>query len=724
MSLEDARGTVHLEKERPAAKEIGRPVAIGMGMTPELRQHRQRVTHLEADEPQARAVRRQTWSRAGAPVALRMIDPATIQVADGSLRAALECPTLPVSLASGERRWLAAMSTLLDRLDQPFQLVVQRRGQHLASASAAGGATSRLRDSYERLLAERWPDRPVPRSRFFAVVSSAANDDESAQASALERQVRAAGETLREAGIETVRVPADALAAHVVALELEEQRTEVRLAGHLARPLRVTECPTLMSSDWLAVLRATDADLDVSLHLRPPALASTGGRTVGADLLLTVWAADRARLDEATRALERALAERLVRTRRCAFEAEPAFNRTLPLGLARAAGWLSFPLRTLTSLLSCVWGGDADRDRGLLCGVEPGSGRPLLLDRHALTDRSSVVLGTAGAGQPSVLKVEVARARVAGAAATVVDTRGDLVPFVEALGGEVVRVGPDAGAPFDPFAVVAGRPGALSARITCLTAAIELLAGGLTDHQVWALEHALSYAYAARGHSDDGDRAIRTSPLAGDVVEALKRQSACAFGEVKAQMDALAHVLSVHVTGAGCWLLAGRPEPRPSPPLLACDLSGVPAEDRPAAALLAFDHACSSAWNGGGRLVLLDEMAGLIRHPRASAFLAEVTETAGAHGVGLRLATTDVAGLVRGPARRLVTGGHLKAVLKQAPDDLPVLAELLHLTPAEQSWLLAAGHAEGLLVTPEQRLAFELVMTDEERRLITQGAKR
>ena len=129
-----------------------------------------------------------------------------------------------------------------------------------------------------------------------------------------------------------------------------------------------------------------------------------------------------------------------------------------------------------------------------------------------------------------MLKIEAARARVAGAAVTAIDTRGEFAPFVDALGGDVVRVAPEAGLPFDPFAVVPGRASALGARIACLAAAIELLAGGLTDHQAGALEHALSFAFAARGHSDDGDAEVPVPPRLRDVVAALESQSSRAFG--------------------------------------------------------------------------------------------------------------------------------------------------------------------------------------------------
>ena len=702
-----------LQKERPTVKEIGRRVAIGIGMRPEQRQRH--LSLHEVDEPSVGA------DRTDALVALRSVSADTVRLADGSLRAVLECPTLPVSASHGERSWLATLSRLLDRLDHPFQLVIQRRCRADAGRATREDVLSRLRDSYERLLAERWPDRPLRRRRLFVVVSSPADADERGPIDALEKQVRDARELLGGAGIETGRVPAGPLAALVAVTDFAELRSEVRLDGRLAQPLRVEACPTLMSADWLAALRATDADLDISVHLRAPVLAGGELRAFAA-VLVTVWADDRARLDEASGAVERVLAERLVRIHRVAFEAEPAFISALPLGILDASAWRCLSLRTLSSLLRSGWSGDADRGRGLLFGVEPGSRRPLLLDRQALTDRSTFVLGSADADRLSVLKVEVARARVAGAAVVAIDMLGELAPFVGALGGAVVRLDPKADAPLDAFTVTPGQPGALSSRIACLMAVIELLANGLSDHQSWALEHALSYVFALRGYTDDGDAARLAPPLASEVTSALGSQSERAFGEVKAQIDALARVLS---SPDGRWLLASAGGSAPRTPLLAYDLSGVPENGRPAATLLALDNACAPASDvNGGRLVVVDEVTPLSRLPHAAAHLVRLVEAGASERTGLRLATADVAGLLTGPARRFVADPHLKLLLRQAPDAMPALAELLHLTPAEQSRLLAARPAEGLLMTPDQRLAFELVMTDGERRLITGGMTR
>src|SRR5262249_54074171 len=159
--------------------------------------------------------------------------------------------------------------------------------------------------------------------------------------------------------------------------------------------------------------------------------------------------------------------------------------------------------------------------------------------------------GTTGSGKSSLLKVEVARARLAGSCVRVVDTSGGYAWLVKALGGLVIQVQPTEPAPFDAFQVVPGQPGALGARIACLHAAIELRAGGLTDHQSSELEYALSFAFAVRGYTDDGDTAGLAAPLLRDVVAALENQMSREFGHVKAPLDALMHTLARCVGGSG-----------------------------------------------------------------------------------------------------------------------------------------------------------------------------
>ena len=158
--------------------------------------------------------------------------------------------------------------------------------------------------------------------------------------------------------------------------------------------------------------------------------------------------------------------------------------------------------------------------------------------------------------------------------------------------------------------------------------------------------------------------------------------------------------------------------------MVAYDLSGAPDEDRAAATLLTFDHVCNPvAYGGRPALVVVDEIGELARRPGAARFIARLAEKAAARLIGLRLATDEVTGLLQSPLRALVACPDLKVLMRQSSDAMPALAELLHLTPAEQSWLSATRPGEGLLALPDRRLAFELVMSSEERRLITGGTR-
>src|SRR5262249_5617904 len=145
------------------------------------------------------------------------------------------------------------------------------------------------------------------------------------------------------------------------------------------------------------------------------------------------------------------------------------------------------------------------------------------------------------------------------------------------------------------------------------------------------------------------------------------------------------------VGGSGRWLFAGPAEPRQDAPVVAYDLSGAPHEDRAAATLLALDHACGPPASGGRpALVVVDEIGELARRPAAARFLARFGETASSRRVGLRLAADGVMEVLTSPLRALVSSADLKVLMRQAPDAMPALAEVLRLTPAEQSWLLAA----------------------------------
>ena len=61
-----------------------------------------------------------------------------------------------------------------------------------------------------------------------------------------------------------------------------------------------------------------------------------------------------------------------------------------------------------------------------------------------------------------------------------------------------------------------------------------------------------------------------------------------------------------------------------------------------------------------------------------------------------------------------------KVLLRQSATAAALLADVFHLTPPEQVWLVGAEDGEGLLLAEGGRLPFKAVASGEERRLVNQ----
>src|SRR5438477_12906928 len=142
----------------------------------------------------------------------------------------------------------------------------------------------------------------------------------------------------------------------------------------------------------------------------------------------------------------------------------PALVSTLPLGLDQLATRRPLSTTALSATFPFT-GSDLRARSGLLYGVNSATRSPVVVDRFALENHNAVVFATSGAGKSYLVKVELARALLAGIRALVIDPEGEYAPLLSTLGARLVPIGPGAGTGLDPFALADGAPGRLSARI-------------------------------------------------------------------------------------------------------------------------------------------------------------------------------------------------------------------------------------------------------------------
>lgn len=534
---------------------------------------------------------------------------------------------------------------------------------------------------------------------------------------------------------------------------LTEHSRHLDLGGHFARTLAINRYPSRLHPGWVGDLATFDADLDVALSIRPSAgqavmsflerrvaeLTSTvrvtesaGGladpyrraaledslalqdgiargteRLFDASLLLTVWAEKLEELEAATSRLEALLGGRLIHTRPLIFQMRDAMVSTLPLGVDAVSVRRVLSTTALAASFPFT-GTDLPARRGLLYGVNTATRSPVMLDRFALENHNAVVFATSGAGKSFLVKVELARAAMAGTRIVVIDPEGEYADLVAAIGGCTVPIGPGAGG-IDPFTVDDLAPGALSARIATLTTLVDLLAGGITTVQRAAVEEAVSSAYARAGFAEGVDTAGLTAPRLADVQTLLRAGRG---------LESLAVRIQRYVSGSGRWLFErGMTGDDGS---VCFVLAGLPEEERAATMFLVLDR----IWSSLGRattptLVVVDEAWWLMGHPDTARFLFRLVKTARKRNAGLTLITQDVGDVLNSPhGEPLIANSALQILMRQAPQAMPRLADLFRLTRSEQSWLLNARRGEGLLVAQGKRVPLRVIATDEETRLI------
>ena len=551
-------------------------------------------------------------------------------------------------------------------LDHPCQVVVQTRQPAIDDAMSP---SERLRASLARLRSEL-SDGGRAAVRRLLVVVSAASEGSHGEA---ERR-------LRGADVEPLRLRGRALDALGDADVVHERCSEVLTVRGMARTLIVTHSAERLRPELLDTL---PVDHDLSFHLTPR--RSCG--LVELSAYLTLWTANPDALDAADDRAQALLAAHGIRVRRPYLQAEPALVSGLPLGIDPAACFRALPVDAIRSQ------SPKEDGRALLYGVDPGTRRPITLDRFSLGSPDAVVLGEAGPCS-RWLTLEIVRARLAGRSVHVVDTKGAHRSAVLALDGRVI-----APTGFDPLA------GSLESRLPMMTALIELIGGGLPPAARSAVEDAVGFAYAARGHacgaeSDDG----LTPPTLDEIAVALERRADCAE-------------LAPGLRERGSHLIGRRPTPLPAGPFTIHDLTALPEAERPLAALLSIDRLCREVPRDCPALLTVDGGEGGLVLGTPGALPGSLTP---GRRLGLTLAG-DAEALLGGPLRQFALSAGLVVVLRQPPAAVQALAEALRLTPAEQSWLLRAAPDEGLLIADGRRLAFHSIASDEETRLTTGG---
>ena len=541
---------------------------------------------------------------------------------------------------------------------------------------------------------------------------------------------------------------------------VEAHPRALRLGEEWCRTLTVTGYPREVGLGWLEPLSTHPGRLDVALHVEPVPAAiaadrlrrqlarlesgrradAAKGRLVDPDvevaaadaralaqglargeqklfsvsLTLTVHAQSEQALDAECNRVRALCSSLLLDAQAATWRSLQGWITTLPLcvddlGVRRSfdtaalAAAYPFALCELTTTTGVLYG-TAAKGAGLVCW-----------DRFSCDNYNSVILARSGAGKSYLAKLEALRSLHQGIEVAVVDPEDEYRRLAEAVGGAYVHLGAP-GVRVNPFDLGPGPEPLVRQALFVHTLVAVLLGEPVGPAAKPALDRAILAAYGSVGITSDPRTHARPAPTLADLAAALE-----ADGDPAAQV--LAGRLAPFTTGTHRGLFDGPTTVRPVGHLVVFSLRDLPDELRAAGTLLTLDaiwRQVADPAHRRRRLVIVDEAWLLMRDPEGAKFLYRAAKSARKHWCGLAVVTQDAADLLSSPlGMAVVANAATQILLRQAPQAIDVLAEAYGLSDGERAWLLGAAQGDGLLASGADRVAFHVIASPAEHRLVT-----
>jgi len=522
-----------------------------------------------------------------------------------------------------------------------------------------------------------------------------------------------------------------------------------------ARVLALTRFPAAVTADWLGdIARCCVA---IAVHLQPvpapvaasllrrrlasmtsaAAVEAQAGRLIDPQLDLAAETAQQLRTELAlgsTRLLRAqvlfALAgdseEQLLRTERrvrsllaaslaegrvLSLQQQQAWAACQPGGPPMGWPWRLLDAASAAAAVPLPAGPPPPSVEGVLAGVDPDTGTPVLLDRWAAPNPARLVVGTSGAGKSYAAKLELARQLAQGAHAVVIDPEGEFTALAQILGGLCLAVGEEP-AGLDPVGLACRAELTPAEGLAVLASWSAALCGAsLTAVDLSLLDRALDVL-----RSDPA-----ASPGPADLLSVI--------GDLIEHPPFVGADLPARLASAAGGTLAGLFAPNPAladpPALVVFDLRSVPDRARPAVMSCVLSWAWSrtlgSDRHGDGatrRLVVLDEAHLLLDDPPAAQLLAQLARRARKYQVGLEVITQRLSDFLTHPTGQAVLANTATKVLLGCEDhERTAVTAGLGLTEAEAAWLRPGQQGCGLLLSAALRTPLQIVAAPAEHEL-------
>jgi type IV secretory pathway VirB4 component len=479
---------------------------------------------------------------------------------------------------------------------------------------------------------------------------------------------------------------------------------------------KIAEMEATIESDIKAG-RVVDPTVQVALD---DALALQAELAKGAErffqfgLYITIPAESLEELNRLTKEVDSVLSSLLIIARQATLEMEEGFKSTLPLFYDRLSVWRNMDTTSLATTFPFATA-SLTRNEGILYGINEHDGSLIIFDRFTLENANSVILGKSGGGKSFFVKLEALRLLMMGVDVIILDPENEYQKLAQSMGGEFIVFSTSSQYKINPFDLETTNagPDELSNKILDLHSLMRVIMGELTPSQDALLDRALVSSYKGKGITQDPETFKNEPPLLEDLYKIL-------IGMETPEAKELADRLEKFISGSAAGIFNQRSNFDIKNQLTVFGIRDLEENLRPVAMYIILDY----IWNRvrrdqKKRILIVDEAWYLIKQKDSGAYLHSFAKRARKYKFGLTTITQDVEDfLSTDEGKAIITNSSLQIILKQSTAAVEKIAETFFLTGGEKHLLLQAGVGEGLFFAGHSHVGFQVIASEEEKKLI------
>lgn len=446
-------------------------------------------------------------------------------------------------------------------------------------------------------------------------------------------------------------------------------------------------------------------------------------------------------LDQLTEDVESLCGSMQLTTRIAVLQQDKGFMTVLPLGDDRIRKTRNFDTESLSTCFPLV-SAELTNTEGvpILYGINQINNSLVMFDRFKLNSYNSVTLATSGAGKSYFVKLEAIRHYLMGTKVIVIDPQNEYKGITDALGGQFINLSGNSKDRINPLEINADveleddARSFLSTKIMDVFLIVQVMLGKdkkLNANEKRAILFGIQKMYERFGITESGYQMNAEDELVIDeefITVGSSNQKMptlsdldTALREIKESSE-IAKELEPFVTGV-MNLFNGETNVDLNNDFVAFGIRDLEQSMTDVAMFICLEYIWNKIKSGDKkrRLIIVDEAWIMLKNESSGRFLEKVAKTARKFNAGLSLISQNVKDFMENGGENIISNTAMQILLKQNPNELHYLEEVLGITESEKGLLRTAERGEALMYVGQNKTLVKIKANPFEHQLCISG---